>query len=176
MPSEPKRDPGDWTVDDIWGEPAENPKPFVPALRMHREVVRAWIQLTEFPGFAWEDLFEDAGSHDLTQAPQLHVTFHDLVEGYAQNEADWGSASEALMEESQRHRPTELAARHTAQHALIRIVLLILVGRVRPGHEAKLREAEDWLRRCAEQDFPEALARIVRNPVRHDYTIIMRTP
>ncbi len=176
MAPERQRDPEDWTLDDIWGEPVESPKPFVPALRMHRDVVRAWIQLSEFPGFAWKDLFENAGTQDPTQDPDWHITFHDFVEDYAQKEADWTAAFEALMEQAQAHQPIEIAARHTAQHALIQILLLILVGRVRPGHEAKLREAQDWLRRCAEQDLPEALARIVRNPVSHDYTIVMRRP
>lgn len=107
MAPERQSDPEDWTVEDIWGEPVESPKPFVPALRMHREIVRARIQLSEFPGFRWEDLFEDAGTQDLTQDPQRHIAFHDLVEGYAQNEADWSSAFEALMEEARTHQPTD---------------------------------------------------------------------
>ena len=171
-----ERDAEDWTLADIWGEPVQTPKPFVPALRMHREIVRAWIQLSEFPGFDWKDLFENAGTQDPTQYPEWHINFHDLVEGYARKEAAWNAAFQALMQQAQTHQPTEISARHTAQHALIKILLLILVGKAKPGHEAKLREAEDWLRRCAEQDFPEALARIVRNPVSHDYTIVMRRP
>ena len=168
-------DAEDWTLADIWGEPVQSPKPFVPALRMHRDIVRAWIQLSEFPGFGWEDLFENAATRDTAQDPEWHISFHDFVERHVQNEADWNAAFEALVEQAQAHQPTEIAARHAAEHALIRILLLDLVGR-RPGHEAKLREAEDWLRRCAEQDFPEALAPIVRNPVSHDYTIVMRRP
>ena len=176
MVPERQRDTEDWTLADIWGEPVESPKPFVPALRMHREIVRAWVQLTEFPGFGWKDLFEDAGTQDPTQDPEWHINFHNMVQDDVRKEPTWKAAFEALMEQAQAHQPTEIAARHAAEHALTRILLLILVGKARPGHEAKLREGEDWLRRCAEQDLPEALAHIVRKPVSHDYTIVMRRP
>ncbi len=171
---ERQRDAEDWTLEDIWGEPVQSPKPFVPALRMHREIVRAWIQLSEFPGFDWKDLFENAGTQDPTQDPEWHINFHDLVEDNARNKADWNAAFEGLMEQAQAHQPTEIAARHAAEHALIKILLFILVGKARPGHEAKLREGEDWLRRCAEQKLPEVLARIVRDTASHDYTIVVR--
>ncbi len=171
-----ERDAEDWTLADIWGEPVESPKPFVPALRMHREIVRAWVQLTEFPGFGWKDLFEDAGTQDFTQDPEWHINFHDSVEDYARKEPAWNAAFQALIEQAQAHQPTEIAARHAAEHALIKILLLILVGKSRPGHEAKLREGEGWLRGCAEQKLPEVLARIARDHVSHDYTIVMRRP